>query len=114
MTPTETVAIVSVITTVVASLVVPWLLRRRAALKSVSDTEVVSWQSITAVLQKERDVLRSQLDVIQGENRKTIRDLDTDYANQLVVARQRITQLEAEMARILERQRDDARDGGHP
>ena len=112
MGPVELTAIAGVIISVSTSLLVPWMLRRRQAARAASDTNVVSWQSITAVLQKERDAfqleaksLRDELDTLQGENRRAIRALDDEYSAQLLTARRRITQLEAEVAALYERLR---------
>jgi predicted nuclease with TOPRIM domain len=85
--------------------IVPWLLRRRAAQRELSDTTVVSWQSITKVLQAERDDLRAQLDTIQSESRARIRELDEECTGQLLTARRRITLLEAEVMQLHERLR---------
>ena len=98
MTPVEITAIAGVTVSIITSLLVPFLLHRRAAKRAAADTEVVSWQSITAVLQRERDELRAQLDKLQGENRRIVRELDADYSAQLLNARRRITQLETEVA----------------
>jgi predicted nuclease with TOPRIM domain len=105
VSPVELTAISAVVISLTTSLLVPWLLRRRAAARASSDTNVVSWQSITAVLQKERDTLREQLDTDQGVTRRTIRQLDEEYSAQLFTARRRITQLESEVATLYERLR---------
>jgi len=105
MSPVELTTIGLAVATVISSIVVPWVLRRRAAALAASDTQVVSWQSITAVLQKERDLLRDQLDAAAGENRRRIAELDADYSAQLNEARRRITGLEAEVARLRDRLR---------
>jgi hypothetical protein len=103
VSPVELTAVAAVIISLTTSILVPWLLRRRAASRAASDTNIVSWQSITTVLQKERDALREQLDTSQGETRRTIRQLDEEYSTQLFTARRRITQLEAEVATLYER-----------
>lgn len=110
MSPTEIVSLLGVLVTVIVSLVVPWFLRRRAARMQSSNVEVVSWQSITSVLQKERDVLRMQVDQMQGEQRKAIKELDEDYTRQLTQARARIADLEVEVTSL--RRRLMAYEGG--
>lgn len=105
MTPVELTTIGLAVATVISSVVVPWLLRRRQDAAAASGTNVVSWQSITAVLQKERDQLKEQVDTAAAENRRKIAELDADYTAQLGAARQRITALEGEVLRLRERLR---------
>jgi hypothetical protein len=101
MTVTEATVIAGVVISLITSMVVPFILHRRAEARLRSDTNIVSWQSITSVLQKERDALREQLDEVRGETRRTIHQLDEEYAIQLLTARQRITQLESEVANVI-------------
>lgn len=105
MSPVELTTIGLAVATVISSVVVPWVLRRRAARLAASDTQVVSWQSITAVLQEERNELKRQLDAAAGENRRRIAELDHEYNAQLTEQRRRITALEAEVARLRDRLR---------
>lgn len=98
MTPVEITSVLGVLATVVASLVVPWILRRRRKAEISTATEVASWQGITKVLQAERDALRIDRDSIEREYKAKLRALDDDYQRQVSVCRQRITQLEAEVA----------------
>jgi ribosomal protein S4 len=106
MSPVELTTIGLAVATVISSILVPWVLRRRAARLAASDTNVVSWQSITAVLQEERDKLRSQLDAAAEQNRRKIAELDADYGSQLQAARTRLTALETEVARLRDRLRE--------
>lgn len=105
MTPVELTTIGLAIATVISSVIVPFLLRRRAARLAATDTNIVSWQSITAVLQKERDSLREQLDEVQAQSRARIRQLDEEYSAQLLIARRRITQLESDVQVLTDRLR---------
>jgi chromosome segregation ATPase len=100
MNPVEATAVLGVIATVVATVIVPYFLRKRQAKGEADATKVVSWQSITSVLQKERDDLRKELDGIEAEYRARFRALEEDYNHQLTAARSRIQQLEHEVTRL--------------
>jgi len=101
-------AVFGVIVAFATGVVVPVVLRRRAArldaLKASADTEVVSWTSLNKAITlerdrstMERDKLRKELDQVEDEHRRKIRDLEADYTKQLAAAKDRITALEAEV-----------------
>lgn len=100
MTPADITAIVVAVTGVIVGILMPVVMRRRQLARESSSVEVVSWQGITAVLQKERDELRRQLDEIDDEYKARIRAMDADYTAQLTTARARIHALETEVAEL--------------
>jgi septal ring factor EnvC (AmiA/AmiB activator) len=105
VTPVDITAVVGVIVTVVTSLIVPWVLRRRAARRSQDATSVASWTNLTSALQKERDALQRRLDAADAEYRAKMAALAEDHARelrdittQLAAAQQEIRTLKAEVA----------------
>lgn len=103
MTATELTAIVTALTAVVTSVVVPLYLRRQAAKQATARGEIVTFQSITTVLQQERDDLRTELRTVEDTYRARIRAVADDYDKQLIAAKARITQLETEVAELYRR-----------
>lgn len=110
MSPVDITAVVGVIVTVVTSLVVPWVLRRRQGRRSQDATEVASWTNLTTALQKERDALQGRLDKIDAEYRARMAAVVEDYSRelrelttQLTAARLRITTLENEVGELYAR-----------
>ena len=97
MSGADLTAIFGVIVAFATGVVVPVILRRRGARSDAASTEVVSWAKITAVLERERDKLRKELDQVEVEHRRKIRELEADYTQQLTSAKERITALEAEV-----------------
>lgn len=98
MTPVEITSVLAVIVTALSSVVVPLLLRRRQTKQDSASTELVSWQGITTVLQKERDQLRSELTGVEDEFRRKIAVMKDDHAKQMAQAQERITELERMVA----------------
>ncbi len=107
LNPVDITSVVLAITTVLTSLVIPPILRRRRSAETAEDRKVVSWKGITAVLQQERDRLAAELGeaettaranarAVDAEHRAEVHALKAEHAVQLGAARDRIKQLEAE------------------
>lgn len=103
MGPVEITSIAAVIVTVLTSLVVPYWLRRRQEQQAGDATGLQSWQSVTAVLQRERDELKAQIAHAEQDCRDRVKALDEDYTRQLTAARTRIGHLETEVATLYEK-----------
>lgn len=103
MTPTELTAIIAAVTAVLSSVVVPLYLKRQAARQAAADGAVVTFQSITTVLQAERDELRAEVRAADEEHRRKVRALVADYDAQLTAAKARISHLETEVADLYKR-----------
>ena len=104
MSAADLTAAFGVLVALATGVVLPVILRRRAAIKATADTEVVSWTSLNKAITlerdrstMERDKLRKELDQVEDEHRRKIRDLEADYTKQLAAAKDRITALEAEV-----------------
>jgi DNA-binding XRE family transcriptional regulator len=100
MTPTELTLFIGLAITLGSTIGVPLFLQRRATAQETAKTTEVSWQSITSVLQKERDHLQAELAAIEGMHRQKLRDIEQDYNQQIVVCRSRITHLDAEIVEL--------------
>lgn len=100
MDPIALSAIGAVVVSVITSIALPYLRNRKKNVESIDATKVVSWQSLTSAIQKERDDLRKELDGIEAEYRIKFRALEEDYNSQLTAARTRIQQLENEVAQL--------------
>lgn len=103
MSPTELTAIITAVTAAIASVIVPLYLQHQAARQAAAGGAIISWQSITKVLQEERDALRKELDTTEAKHRRELQELDADYQAQLTEARARITHLETEVADLYRR-----------
>jgi len=97
-------AIFGVIIAFAAGVIVPVILHRRAARREADGDAVVSWSSLNKAITlerdrstMERDKLRTELDQVEEEHRRKIRELEADYAEQLTSAKGRITALEKEV-----------------
>lgn len=103
MTPEAITAYAALVVTVVTSIVVPQILRRRAARAALDGNKVASWQGLTSALQDERDDLRKRLDAVEGDYKKRMLELEAEYTRQLTEARSRIKMLEDEVAELYRR-----------
>lgn len=110
MTIVDITALVGVVIASLSSVIVPWVLRRRQNRETEDSTELASWTSLTAALQRERDVLQQRVERIDAEYRAKMAALAQDYAvqqaemtTQLIAARNRITALEAEVTQLYAR-----------
>lgn len=104
MSPVDITAMAGVVVTVISSVIVPWVLRRRAEHHDVDAIEVASWTGLTMALQRERDALQARVDKIDAEYREKMAALAEDYRRQLAevntqltAARSRISTLENEV-----------------
>lgn len=112
MSPTELTALIAAVAAVLSSVVVPLYLRRQAARQAAAGGAVVSWQSITSVLQAERDDLRAELRTADEEHRRKVREMVADCDAQLTAAKARISHLEVEVADLYKRLVNVTRDPG--
>lgn len=100
MTPIEWTTIVGAVIAVVGSIAIPLWLQRRKDADDRGLSAVVSWKGITDALQKERDDLRRQLDESDARQRRHVKELESDWDQRLSTAKQRITDLETEVAAL--------------
>lgn len=114
MTPETLTAIAAVVVSIISSFVVPIFLKRRAAHRAEDSTEVVSWKGITSVLQTERDDLRRRLETLEDTYKRRLNLLEEDYVRQLGDAKDRIKQLESEVADLYRRLYQQGASGNHP
>jgi hypothetical protein len=94
VTPVEITSVFAVIVTALSPVMVPLLLRWRQTKQDNASTELVSWQGITTVLQKERDQLRAELTGVEDEFKKKIAVMKDEHAREMNQARERIGELE--------------------
>lgn len=114
MTPETLTAIAAVIVSIISSFVIPIFMKRRAATRAADSTEVVSWKGITNVLQTERDDLRRRLETQEDLFKRRMNVLEEDYLRQLNDAKDRIKQLESEVADLYRRLYQQGTPGAHP
>lgn len=100
MTIVDVTTITGVAIAICGSIMIPLWLQRRKQSADTSATTVVSWKGITDALQKERDELRRQLDEIEERQRQRAKSLESDWEQRMTVAKQRITDLEIEVAAL--------------
>lgn len=86
MGPVEVTTIAALIITILTSLVVPWWLRRRQGTEDIDETGLRSWQSVTHILQEERDDLKRQIVANEDQYRLQRRALESDCNKQLGLA----------------------------
>lgn len=100
MTVVELTALATVAMASLSSVAIPVWLQRRKHRAEADSTAVVSWKSLTEAIQKERDDLRAQLAEIEDRARRRSREADADWDQRMLIAKQRITDLENEVAKL--------------
>jgi hypothetical protein len=100
MTVVEWTAVATIAIAGTGTVVIPFWLQRRKQRAEVDSTTVVSWTSITAAIQKERDGLREQLDKIDERYRLRMQEIEADWEKRMAVAKQRTVDLENEVDRL--------------
>lgn len=108
MNTVEWTAVLGVIVTVLGTVLIPLWLKRRDSRGESEIADVVSWKGITEALQKERDVLRRQLDEIEDRHRRQAKDMEADFDQQSEAMKKRIADLEDEVAALRRALRGDA------
>jgi len=114
----EWTAILGALATVISTVIVPAILRRRKAIRDNSSGQLANWQSFTSSLdqdrrdvRKERDELQEKLDTVTADHRRRIEESDADHSRQLqeldakwrakdVISDKRIASLERDLARV--------------
>lgn len=110
MSPVDITAVAGVIVATIATIVVPWVLRRRGGRRDANRTDLQSWTNLTSALQHERDALQRRVDKIDSDYRAKMAAMAEDYARQLTeitaqltAARTRISALETEVGDLYAR-----------
>lgn len=100
MTPVELTSVIGLVVVAISTILVPAALRRRQTRDRNDRNDVVSWQGLNATLKQDVVNLRSERDADRAEHKARIAELETEYTRQLISARQRISQLETEVATL--------------
>jgi chromosome segregation ATPase len=103
-------AIVAAAIALLATVLVPWYLRRRGRSESADRNQIVSWQGLNASLKQDVDSLRAERDRDRAERdrdredyKRRLRELEEESDRQLSSARGRIVHLEDEVDRLSRR-----------
>ena len=109
MTPADITAFIGIVVAIISSVVVPWLLRRRARTDIADATDLASWQGIVANLKEERSDVRSQMRAMEAkyearitameqECRERMRAVEVDYTAKIAILTAETVRQEAEIA----------------
>ncbi len=110
MTPSDITTFIGVVVAIISSVVVPWVLRRRARSDIADATDLASWQGIVATLKEEREDVRSQMKAVEAkyearilameqECRKRMRAVEVEFTAKIAVLAAENVHQEAEIAR---------------
>lgn len=103
MAPETVTAYAALVITIITSLIVPYVIKKRKDRKEDAVTELASWQGLTKALQGERDDLRKRLDGVETEYKRRMDVMEAEYQSRLDAALERIKQLEGEVADLYRR-----------
>lgn len=100
MGPVEITSIIVAGVSIITGIGFPLYLRQKRLNEAADTNTVVSWQSITKEIGKERDRLRIELDGIEAEHRRKFREMQEELERELAEANKKIRQLEGEVAQL--------------
>jgi predicted nucleic acid-binding Zn-ribbon protein len=96
----DTTAVVSAVTAILGTLVIPPWLNRRKNQKEQDMVSVVSWQGITTALQARCDSLQKRLDDSEDRHRKQVDDMEAEWNQHRAALKQQIADLMAEVGAL--------------
>jgi hypothetical protein len=119
----DATAVATVVMAGVGTVFIPvWLQRRKRRaeaivaaekLRAAADaTSVVSWQSLTIAIQKERDDIRAQLKESEARSRERVQEIESDWEKRMAIAKGRITDMETEIVMLRKELRIYTNDDG--
>lgn len=98
--PVDWTFFVGVVVAASGGVIVPVWFQRRKQREATDTATVLSWSSMTAALQAERDKLQTRLDELEDRHRQQLKERDHDWETRMADARGRITQLEQEVTAL--------------
>lgn len=87
----------------ISMVLVPAVLRRRAQARSSDKTNLVSWEAITARLEKERDRLQARLDQEDARHAEDIRRRESEWQAKIDQLNARLVQQQVEIDTLYRR-----------
>lgn len=103
MSPELLTAIGALIVSIVTTIGAPVYIRRKAAQNELDATDLKSWQSVTGALEKERDKLLERVNKLEHDHNQKLADLKSTHEREMGEAKERIRQLENEVADLYRR-----------